>query len=149
MRESGTVPAGVPAGTGPTVSALVPRAVLVGAALLGVAAQALGRELPAGALLPVLLALVAAWRPAVPAALLAVAGLMVLAVLGGDGADVRDAVTVLAVHALHVAASLAAVLPPASRVELAALRPTWRRFLLVQGLAQAVVAVAVAVNLSR
>lgn len=143
-RERATVerPA-LPAGVGPTVSALVPRVVLVGAAGLGVAAQMVGSDLSPAALLPVLLALVAAWRPSLPAALLCLAGLFLLAVLNGGGPDVRDAVTVLAVHLVHVSAGLVAVLPPGSRVEVAALLPTWRRFLTVQAASQVVVVGAV------
>lgn len=139
---------GVPVGTTRHVSGLLPRILLVGAAGLGVAAQTLGRDLPPGALLPVLLALLAAWRPALPTVGLAVLGLAVLAVLGEPGPDVRDAVTVLAVHVLHVAGGLAAVLPVGARVEVAALRPTWQRFLLVQALSQATVGVAAAVSLA-
>ncbi|WP_340295924.1 hypothetical protein, partial [Aquipuribacter hungaricus] len=71
------------------------------------------------------------------------AGLGALAVLGGGGVDGRDAATVLAVHLVHVGASLAAVLPSGTRVEVAALVPSWRRFLLVQALSQAVVVLAV------
>jgi hypothetical protein len=138
-----------PAGLEAHVSALLPRGVLVGAAALGVVAQTAGRDLPPGALLPVLLALVAAWRPRLPAALLAVAGLGVLAVLGGPGVDARDGLTVLAVHLVHVSAALVAVLPAGTRVELAALRPTWRRFLLVQGLSQLTVLVAATTSLTR
>lgn len=144
MRAGADRPVDVPAGLEPHVSALLPRAVLVGGAVLGVVAQTAGRDLPPGALLPVLLALVAAWRPRLPAALLAVAGLGVLAVLGGGGVDARDGLTVLAVHVVHVSAALVAVLPAGTRVELAALRPTWRRFLLVQGLSQLAVLVAAA-----
>lgn len=139
---------GVPDGMGRHVSALLPRVVLVAAAALGVVAQTAGRDLPPGALLPVLLAMVAAWRPALPAAFLSILGLVVLAVLGGGGVDVRDAVTVLAVHLVHVSAALVAVLPSGSRVEVRALRPTWQRFLLVQGLSQAVVAVAAVVGVA-
>lgn len=156
MRAApGTTAPEVPQGTGPTVSALLPRAVLVAGAVLGVAAQLVGSELVAGsllpALLPVLLAVVAAWRPTLPAALLCVAGLFVLAVLNGGGPDARDAVTVLAVHVVHVAAALTAVLPAGSRVEVAALQPTWRRFLLVQAGSQVVVvgAVLAATSLAR
>jgi hypothetical protein len=130
----------VPDGVGRHVSALVPRVVLVAGAALGVAAQTAGRELPPGALLPVLLAMLAAWRPVLPGAFLSILGLVVLAVLGGGGVDVRDAVTVLAVHVVHVSAALVAVLPSGARVEVDALRPTWQRFLLVQGLSQAVLA---------
>ena len=133
---------GVPDGMGRHVSALVPRVVLVVGAALGVVAQTAGRDLPPGALLPVLLAMLAAWRPVLPGAFLAILGLVVLAVLGGGGVDARDAVTVLAVHVVHVSASLAAVLPAGARVEVVALRPTWQRFLLVQALSQVVVAVA-------
>lgn len=134
----------LPDGVGPTVSALLPRAGLVAGAALGVLAQTAGRDLPAGAWLPVVLALLAAWRPRWPAAWLTLVGLGVLAVLGGGGVDGRDALTVLAVHVVHLGAALASVLPAGSRVELAALAPTWRRFLLVQGLSQVVVGLAAA-----
>ena len=78
------------------------------------------------------------------------AGLLLLAVLGGGGVDGRDALTVLAVHLVHVAAALVAVLPAGSRVETAALVPTWRRFLLVQATSQVVrSALAVGAGLSR
>jgi len=118
----------------------------VAGAVLGVLAQSVGRDLPVAAVAPVGLALLAAWRPSLPAAWLAVAGLAVLAVLGGGGVDGRDALTVLAVHVVHVGASLASVLPAGSRVELIALLPTWRRFLLVQGISQGVVGVAAVVG---
>lgn len=141
--------AGLPTGLTAHVSGTVPRVVVVLAAVLGVFAQTVGREVSPGALLPVLLALLAAWRPVLPTVGLAVLGLMVLAVLGGAGPDVRLAVTVLAVHVLHVAAGLAGVVPVAARLEVAALRPTWQRFLLVQVLSQATLAIAVAVSLAR
>lgn len=136
----------LPQGLGRTVSSLLPRLVLVAAAVLGVVAQTAGRDLPPAAGLPVLLALVAAWRPWLPGAWLAVAGLGVLAVLGGGGVDARDALTVLAVHLVHLGAAMSSVLPAGSRVELAALVPTWRRFLLVQGLSQGVVGLAAALT---
>jgi len=136
----------LPDGVGPTVSALLPRVALVAGAVLGVLAQGVGRDLPVAAAAPVGLALLAAWRPALPAAWLAVAGLGLLAVLGGSGVDGRDALTVLAVHLVHVGASLASVLPGGSRVELVVLVPTWRRFLLVQGVSQGVVGVAAVVG---
>ncbi len=163
----GRAPApGLPEGVGRTVSALLPRLVLLGGAVLGVVAQTAGRDLPPAAVLPVLLALLAAWRPSLPGAWLAVAGLMVLAVVGASAdaagaaasvvpsgstvpsgsAGARTAVTVLAVHLVHVAAALVAVLPAGSRVETAALLPTWRRFLLVQAVSQAVLAAALALR---
>jgi hypothetical protein len=138
--------AALPEGVGPTVSAALPRLALVAGAVLGVVAQTAGRDLPPAAWLPVVLALVAAWRPALPAAWLAVTGLGVLAVLGGGGVDARDALTVLAVHVVHLGAALASVLPAGSRVEVLALLPTWRRFLLVQALSQAVVGLAAALG---
>ncbi len=142
--ESGRRPvADLPDGLGPTVSSLLPRVAMVAGAGLGVLAQAAGRDLPTAVWVVVVLALLGAWRPSLPAAWLTVAGLGVLAVLGGGGVDARDALTVLAVHVVHLGAALASVLPAGSRVELDALRPTWRRFLLVQGLSQVVVALAV------
>ena len=133
----------VPEGVGTSVSAALPRLLLVAGAVLGVVAQTAGRDLPPAAALPVLFALAAAWRPSLPGAWLAVAGLLLLAVLGGGGVDGRDALTVLAVHVVHVCAALVAVPPAGSRVETAALVPTWRRFLLVQATSQVVVALAV------
>lgn len=142
-------PVRAPAGLGPSVPGPAPRLLMVLAAATGVAAQTVGRGLPPGALLVVLLALLAAWRPTLPTVGPAILGLAVLAVVTGGGPDLRDAVTVLAVHVLHLAAALAAVVPARARLELAALRTTWRRFLLVQALSQATVAVAVAVSLAR
>ncbi|WP_380165921.1 hypothetical protein [Jannaschia sp. R86511] len=138
-----------PDGLTRSVSGLLPRVVVVLAAGLGLAAQTVGGGLPPGALLVLVAALLTAWRPSMPTVVPALLGLAVLAVVGGGGPDLRDAVTVLAVHALHVAAGLAAVVPASARLELAALRPTVRRFLLVQALSQATVAVALAVSLAR
>lgn len=138
-QEAGTA---VPVGLSRHVSGLLPRVVLVAAAATGVAAQTLGQDLPVGALLPVVLALLAAWRPTLPTVGPAVLGLMVLAVVSGGGPDLRDAVTVLAVHALHVSAGVSAVVPAAARLELVALRPTWQRFLLVQVVSQTAVVLA-------
>ena len=153
MSGSGTTTGGtvhgrmrLPDGVGPTVSALLPRLALVAGAVLGVLAQSLGRDLSVAAAAPVGLALLAAWRPSLPAASAAVLGLGLLAVLGGGGVDGRDALTVLAVHLVHLGASLASVLPAGSRVELVALLPTWRRFLLVQAISQGVVGLAVVVG---
>ncbi|MGJ7442423.1 hypothetical protein [Aquipuribacter sp. MA13-6] len=151
-REGKTRPeaaAGLPVGLTRHVSGLLPRVGLVAAAATGVAAQTLGLDVPVGPLLPVVLALLAAWRPALPTVGPAVLGLMVLAVVGGGGPDLRDAVTVLAVHVLHVSAGLSAAVPVAARLELAALRPTWQRFLLVQVVSQAAVVLAMAVSLAR
>ncbi|WP_336923669.1 hypothetical protein [Aquipuribacter sp. SD81] len=139
-----------PAGTGRTVSGLVPRLVLVLAAALGAAAQVAGRDWPGGsplpALLPVLLALAVAWRPSLPLATPVVLGLGLLAVLAGGGLDARDALSLLAVHATHLAASLSAVLPRGARLEVAAVRATWRRSVLVQAVGQGVLLVGAAVG---
>lgn len=138
-----------PDGLGRHVSGVLPRVVLVAAAAAGVAAQTLGRDVPLGALLPVVLALLAAWRPALPTVGPALLGLMVLAVVTPGGPDLRDCATVLAVHALHVSAGLSAVVPVAARLELVALRATWQRFLLVQVISQGAVVLAMAVSLAR
>ncbi|MFC5379518.1 hypothetical protein [Aquipuribacter nitratireducens] len=142
----------VPAGTGPHVSALLPRGVLVAATVLAVAAQVVGREWPGGplpALVPVLLALLLAGRPGLPLGTLVVGGPVLLALVAGDGLTggdaARDSVTLLGCHLAHLAAALAAVLPAGTRLEVDALAPTWRRFLLVQGVAQAVLVLAVIV----
>lgn len=135
-------------GTGTTVTGLVLRVVLVGAALLGAAAQLDARDGVLGLLVPVALAVLAALRPGSPLTALTVLALFAVAAADGPALDLRDAASLLAVHLVHVTAGLAACVPASARLELAALRPAMRRFVLVQGLSQVVLALAVAASLA-
>lgn len=99
---------------------------------------------PAPALLVLLVALalatVAAPASHTPTALLAGCALAVL--IGADGVSAWTAAVVFGVHATHLLAALAAVVPWRSTVERSALRPSLDRFVLAQAATQALVLLA-------
>lgn len=68
-------------------------------------------------------------------------GFVVLAAFGADAPGWWLPVLVLTVHATHVGAALAAVVPATADIEIDALRPSFRRFVTVQAGAQALVVV--------
>lgn len=75
-----------------------------------------------------------------PSALLV--ALAVIVVAGADGVTGWTVLTVFGMHATHVLAALAAVVPFDASVERAALRPSLERFVMVQLAAQLLVLVA-------
>jgi hypothetical protein len=84
-----------------------------------------------------------AWAPG--SVLTGVLGLLAVAIqLGQGGLDVRAVATALALYATWLACSLAAAVPAAGRVEVAALRPALRRSGAVGVLTALVAAAAVA-----
>ncbi|WP_026876613.1 hypothetical protein [Jiangella gansuensis] len=88
------------------------------------------------------LGLAAAVVPAthVPAAFLTA---LVLLALGAErGVTAWASLTVLGLHAVHVLAALAAVVPANTAVERAALRPTLERFVVAQAAGQVLVVLA-------
>ena len=126
---------------GRTIPGAVLRIVLLVAALALVALSVSGRGLAFPvALLIVLAAVGAAPAPAslLPGVLLA-AVIVVELVDGRSDIGVRLAVTILMFHLVHVVAALAAVIPAASRVEVAVLVPSALRFVAVQVVVMALV----------
>ena len=119
---------------GRTLPGSLLRLALLLASLTLAALAASGRDLafPA-ALLVVLAALGAAAAPAslLPGVLLAAVVVLELAD-GSTDIGVRLAATILMFHLVHVLAALAGVIPAASRVEAAVLRPSAMRFVAVQ-----------------
>ncbi|PSL06894.1 hypothetical protein CLV30_102283 [Haloactinopolyspora alba] len=75
-----------------------------------------------------------------PTALLTCCALAVL--VDADGVTWWTALLVLGVHAVHVLAALAAVVPWSASVERVALRPSFERFVMVQAGAQLLVLLA-------
>ncbi|WP_166348242.1 hypothetical protein [Phytoactinopolyspora limicola] len=137
-RDSGRV--------GSTVAAWVLRAT-VGAASAATIGVVAAWSAPSSALL-VALALAGVWtvlRPGSHAAtaLIALAAFVVL--VNDPGLSAWAAGAVLGVHAVHLSAALAAVVPMDTKVEFAALRPSLRRFAVVQAASQALVVLALLV----
>ena len=92
------------------------------------------------------LGLLAAVRPDSPAPGAALLGILVLAAVHGDDLDARDSLATVCVHAVHVAAGLAAAVPVRASLERAALSPVLRRFLGIQAASEAVLWTAVVVG---
>lgn len=119
---------------GRTIPGSLLRLALLLASFTLVALAGSGRDLAFPvALLMVLAALGAAAAPAslLPGVLLAAVVVLELAE-GRTHIGVRLAATILMFHLVHVLAALAAVIPAASRVEAAVLRPSALRFAAVQ-----------------
>jgi hypothetical protein len=130
-------------GTGPLVPALVLRVVVLGAGgLLTVLLVAGG---PGGWPVVALAALTVGCAYAPGSVLVGVLGLLAVAIQLGQGAlDARAVATALALYLTWLACSLAAPVPAAGRVEVAALLPALRRAAGVAVLTTLVAAAAMA-----
>lgn len=133
-------------GLGRTVPGLTLRLVLVVAVACAAGVLVLGPPTLPAALLVVALGVLAGAWPGTPLPGAALLGVLVLVVWAGGGLGPGVAAVLVFVHAGHVAAGLAEVVPVRARVETAALGPVLRRFLGVQVASQAVLWTAAVVG---
>jgi cell division protein FtsW (lipid II flippase) len=136
-----------PGTVGPTMRSWHLRGVLALACAATAAAVAFWTEPAAFALaLLVIIAVVTVIRPDSHAATVYI-GLVAFLVLANDpGMSWWTTAAVFGVHATHTLAALAAVIPWDTVVERSALRPSLRRFILVQAAGQSLVLLALAVT---